>query len=482
VTAHDQGVAHLNGVPALHADQAIAAGLNVRFTRMSHVPLERVTWLWPGYLPLGKVVDLSSDPGLGKSTVTIDLAARVSTGRPMPDGTGGGLPRGVLLLSAEDGLGDTIRPRLEAADADLDRAIALTSATRDGAALVAQAHQAIHDAGDDGMTRDDVSALYDNRLTAPELDDVLASVPGLQVLQAGGSRWFVTKADPRLIADDPEHDRPVVLPRDLRDIEHIITTYDIALVIVDVLMAYLDGKVNSFKDQDVRRVLAHLAGVAARTGACIVFVRHLNKSGGPNPLYRSGGSIGIIGAARAGFIIAPDPDDENRRVLACVKSNLAPMPPALAYVLEQDPARDVARVNWQGTSNHTAADILRDYDDDDDRSTTSEAAAWLEDYLYLNGGAVASSDAKAAGRKAGFSESAIKRARKKLHLTVEESGFPRKTWWKSPVEPQSVHSPESEPTDLTGPTGAQSGQLDQLDQSARHGAALTPLTDEEPPL
>src|SRR5262249_31733160 len=79
-----------------------------------------VRWLWRGWVPLGKVTVLDGDAGLGKSTLLLDLAARVSTGAEMPDGTPG--PRaGVVVVSAEDGLGDTIRPRLEAAGADLRR-------------------------------------------------------------------------------------------------------------------------------------------------------------------------------------------------------------------------------------------------------------------------------------------------------------------------------------------------------------------------
>jgi RecA-family ATPase len=89
--------------------------------RVADVARERVTWLWRGYLPVGKVVVLDGDPGLGKSTVTADLAARITIGKPMPDGSGGGDPGAVVLASAEDGLADTIRPRLELAGADLTR-------------------------------------------------------------------------------------------------------------------------------------------------------------------------------------------------------------------------------------------------------------------------------------------------------------------------------------------------------------------------
>lgn len=88
---------------------------------------ERVEWLWPARLPAGKLVLLDGDPGAGKSTMALDWAARVSTGSPWPDGTAGGDPAGVVTLSAEDSLGDVIRPRLDAAGADPARVVAFTA-------------------------------------------------------------------------------------------------------------------------------------------------------------------------------------------------------------------------------------------------------------------------------------------------------------------------------------------------------------------
>jgi putative DNA primase/helicase len=80
-----------------------------------------VTWLWPGRLAAGKLALLVGDPGLGKSWVTLDLAARLSAGRAMPDDAPAVPPGDVILLSAEDGLADTIRPRLDALGADVGR-------------------------------------------------------------------------------------------------------------------------------------------------------------------------------------------------------------------------------------------------------------------------------------------------------------------------------------------------------------------------
>lgn len=84
-------------------------------------------WVWPGWLPLGCLVMLDGDPGLGKSALTLDLAARLSTGRTMPDGQRGDLadPAVVAVLSAEDAAATIIRPRLAAAGADLSKIVLL---------------------------------------------------------------------------------------------------------------------------------------------------------------------------------------------------------------------------------------------------------------------------------------------------------------------------------------------------------------------
>jgi hypothetical protein len=92
----------------------------LRVIALDQVQSSAARWLWPGWIPLGKLTVLDGDPGLGKSTLLLDLAARVTRGLAMPDGAPG-TTGGVTLLTAEDSLGDTVRPRLEAAGADLTR-------------------------------------------------------------------------------------------------------------------------------------------------------------------------------------------------------------------------------------------------------------------------------------------------------------------------------------------------------------------------
>jgi hypothetical protein len=88
---------------------------------LASVTPERVTWLWKDRIPEHKLCTIQGDPEEGKSTVALDLAARLSMGRSMPDGGGKLEPMDVLVMSAEDGTADTIVPRLMAAGADLAR-------------------------------------------------------------------------------------------------------------------------------------------------------------------------------------------------------------------------------------------------------------------------------------------------------------------------------------------------------------------------
>ena len=88
--------------------------------RMSEILAQPIKWLWPGRIARGKVTVLAGHPGLGKSQVTASLAAIVTTAGRWPDGSRCELGS-VLMVSGEDDAADTIRPRLEAAGADLAR-------------------------------------------------------------------------------------------------------------------------------------------------------------------------------------------------------------------------------------------------------------------------------------------------------------------------------------------------------------------------
>jgi DNA polymerase III delta prime subunit len=93
---------------------------NAVFKSLAEIQPEPIKWLWEGRIPLGKVTLLEGEPGVGKSTLALELAARVSRGAGMPFQKGHleHKPANVVLFSGDDGLADTVRPRLDSAHAD----------------------------------------------------------------------------------------------------------------------------------------------------------------------------------------------------------------------------------------------------------------------------------------------------------------------------------------------------------------------------
>ena len=107
------------------ADLGARGSRSVRVLRLSKVKPERVRWLWPRWLPLGKLVIPEGPPGTGKTMLMIDVSARLTTGRPMPFEHDPVPVSHVLFLTGEDGLADTIRPRMDAAGGDPDKVLTI---------------------------------------------------------------------------------------------------------------------------------------------------------------------------------------------------------------------------------------------------------------------------------------------------------------------------------------------------------------------
>jgi len=361
------------GRPNVDDDDIEDEGLSS--VRLSQVEEERLYWLWRGRIPLGAITLLDGDPGLGKSLLTLDLAARVSTGREMPDGTPGVEgegPQRVLLFSAEDDPARTILPRLRAAGADLD------------------------------------------------------------LVELGQGAWTQRTGKKSL-----EH-RNFLLPRDVEVLQwKLEEDSNPLLVIIDPLMAFLEGRVNSWRDQDVRAALAPLAKIAQKSWAAIVIVRHLNKAAGASAIYRGGGSIGIIGAARSGLLVAKSPDDpEHERVLASVKSNLGPPMPSMRYQVLATPSVNgvpgVPWVDWKGECELSATQLLNAAPmgrGEPHPGKTQAAVEWLR--AALAEGPRLGREVEREAQTAGIAEGTLRRAREQLDIAYERRGYgaAMQTWW-----------------------------------------------------
>jgi archaellum biogenesis ATPase FlaH len=241
-------------------------------TPLSEVVTQQLTWLWEKRIPQGKITVLEGDPGMSKSLLAIDIAARVSTGRLMPDDTPG-KQGNVILIAPEDGAADTIKPRMEAAGGDLSK---------------------VH---------------------------LLNTVECLDVKDVKNVNLY---------------HRPFSLSHNLFELEQTIKLRNAILVVLDPLTAVLGHNIDSSRDQGIREIFTPLAQLAERSNCAILIIRHLKKGTSDNLLYRGAGSIGIIAAARSGLIITYDPADEKKRVLATTKNNLCEPANNLSYQVVQN--------------------------------------------------------------------------------------------------------------------------------------------------
>jgi putative DNA primase/helicase len=137
-------MAELEGLTARVPEYKPKENEGVSLVCIADIDPETVSWLWLPYIPKGKLTLLEGDPGVGKSWVSLAIATAISTGKGLP-GTEAIESARVLLASAEDGLGDTIRPRLDAMGADVTRIHAIKGAFDFGNSGLAKLERFIKD-------------------------------------------------------------------------------------------------------------------------------------------------------------------------------------------------------------------------------------------------------------------------------------------------------------------------------------------------
>ena len=97
----------------------------LKIIRMSEVQSQEIEWLWYPFIPYGKLTIVQGDPGDGKTTLILNIAAKVSRGESLENGMNVPKPINVIYQTAEDGLADTVKPRLEKAGADCERILVI---------------------------------------------------------------------------------------------------------------------------------------------------------------------------------------------------------------------------------------------------------------------------------------------------------------------------------------------------------------------
>jgi putative DNA primase/helicase len=351
--------------------EVVSRRLNL--TNLADVKPSKTRWVWPMWLALGKVTTVIGDPGLGKSGLCLDIAARLTTGRPMPDGSHGDLdtPGPVLVMADEDDRDETIVPRLLAMGADMK--------------LVDYVNHVTVVLGDGSEREDD--------FTVPEC--------------FGELRESLVDKGIRLAIIDP-----------------------IVAFMGNRSDAHKEQDVRA-----IMRQLTKI-GKEAGCAIILIRHMRKSGAGGGSTTHAGGGSIAFVAAARTEWLVKEDPDDASgqRRIVSVNKTNLAAKATSLAFVQVDVPELSTYRIQWHGQSTQTAASLLSGPQSAEERSALTDAVAFLRDCLAM--GEVNARDVFTQARNAGISEASTRRAKIVLGVQSTRIGDGLKgSWqWRLPVQ------------------------------------------------
>lgn len=285
----------LNAVTSSVTEQG---GDRVRLRSADEFAMKGTKWLYKGRIPAGMMTILAGREGIGKSTVSLDLVARVTKGTL--EGRYFGRPQNVVLCATEDSWEHTILPRLKAVGADLSRVFHIS------------------------------------------------------------------------VQDEMGRSRPISAPGDVAAIEKAIKRHKPVLMVIDPLMAIVDGKVNTNNQQQVQQALEPIVHLCNRTMMALLALIHVNKSGSTDALNTVMASKAFTSLPRSVLFCIADPEEEGNYLFTHEKCNVGKRMPSVAYRLSSvkfdlDPALveegdepfiESSRVVWGTEDDRSASDIL----------------------------------------------------------------------------------------------------------------------------
>ena len=320
-------------------------------TSADQILAERVDWLVEDCFPLGMIGVIGGNPGLGKSQIAIKLAALATSGVGSPLQNGFTPTGSVIILANEDDAARTIRPRLEAAGAILNK---------------------------------------------------------VHIVQG--------------IANEGKELEPFQLDQDvalLRDCANKLG--DVRLIIIDPPNAYIGGKTDTYKDSDVRKMLAPLQTLAHDSGALVLLVVHLNKRSDGGAHQRFNGTGAWVAVSRVAYLVGEDEVDHTRHMLP-VKNNLGNDKYGFIYDIKEKILHNgndeikTSHIAWVDKSFRSANELLAP-----SKKTQTKAVDEAKNFLEeeLSGGTKPVNDIKDAAKNAGISWASIRRAKDDMFITVK---------------------------------------------------------------
>lgn len=373
-------------------DAGSAEGSNavgrIAYRRALDIQAKPIRWLWQGRIARGKVSVLAGNPGLGKSQVTVSIAAVVTTGGAWPVDRTPADPGNVIFLSAEDDPADTIRPRLEAAGADLSRVFILDA--------VVESYRA--DGGE-------VVRAFNLKADLGRLGVLLAEIGNVALIVIDPITAYLGDADSHVNAQV----RALLAP-----LSDLAAKHGSAVIAVTHLN-------KSGGSDALMRVTGSMAFVAAARAAWLVVKDPSNED-------------------RRLFLPLKNNIGNDQTGLA-FEVQSAQFKSAAGLI-------ETSRVLWETAAvTVTANEAMALGGNSDGRSATDEAQSWLTELLF--DGPMRASDAQKEARQAGIADKPLRTARERLHIKPYRQGFSGGWWWRLPTSqdaqiPQDAHVAHTE--------------------------------------
>lgn len=241
----------------------------IELKQLSEIAPEKLDWVWANVIPQGALSLITGEPGVGKSLFTLEVAAAVTRGDRGPHDETQGVPAGVILFSGQDDLAKTIRPRLEAAGANVSLIYALSSRVRP--------------VNGDSAKTSEPSSIADSHLSILDSE--------LQRLQGEGIRVRLAVIDPMIAFAGPD-----------------------------------------FQNADAADIVTRLAELAARRHVAIVIVSDAGSAiVGANVFHGTAIGRAMARTARSTWTIVRDQYEQKRRILFPIKTNLCEEAHTMAY-------------------------------------------------------------------------------------------------------------------------------------------------------
>lgn len=209
----------------------------------------------------------------------------------------------------------------------------------------------------------------------------------------------------------------------------------VSIVFFDPITAYYGG-IDSHQTSHIRAIYGMLTDFAREANVCIIGLTHPNKSQQVKALHSFTGSYGQVAAARVALLTAQDPDDETRRLLLPVKSNISKRSRGIGFRLVEGISRGgilAIRADWDNEPvNYTADEVLKGDKQDDKANKLSVATEFLR--MMLKDGPKLSVDVQLKATQVGISQITLRRAREALGVIVVNEINLFGGWvWRMPV-------------------------------------------------